>query len=75
MAEMTIRETYNRKKLELAITKARTNKEDYELKILEKRMEIERIENEIKGQDENILKCQAALAEFDNPKPVNNKKK
>lgn len=63
-----IQEIYNKKKLQLAITKAKTNKEDYELKVLERKLDIERIEKEIEKQEEQIKKCQEELAEFNKPK-------
>lgn len=62
-----IQQKYNRKKLELAITKAKTNKEDYELRILERELDIERIKNEVVKQEEQILKCELDLKEFNNP--------
>jgi hypothetical protein len=59
---------YEKKKLEISVDRAKLNKKDYELKIMEKQMEISRLQEEVVRQDEVVAKCIEELANLANPK-------
>jgi len=55
---------YEIKKLELSIKRAEMNKDDYALKIMEKEADIERLQEEMRRQDEVVAKCKAELEDL-----------